>query len=36
MVQPKAPAELKRSLARCPALPEKWRERLKKAAPEEE
>lgn len=35
LVQPRAPAELKRSLARCPALPDKWRERLNALVPEE-
>ena len=35
LVMPKAPAELKRTLARCPALPDQWRERLHAAFPEE-
>ena len=35
LVQPKAPAELKRSLARCPALPGKWRSKLNALVPEE-
>ncbi|MGH7586654.1 MAG: MOSC domain-containing protein [Gemmatimonadales bacterium] len=35
LVQPKAPVELKRSLARCPALPDKWSARLNALVPEE-
>ena len=34
LVQPRAPAELKRSLARCQALPEKWRNKLNALVPE--